>query len=45
MAIFSTMYFGLFRIGELRMGQHAVLARDMHIAFNKKEDTVHIKVL
>ena len=35
--IFSTMYFGLFRIGELTSGDHPVLARDVRIAKNKKK--------
>ena len=36
-AIFCTMYYGLFRIGELTQGDHPVLARDVHIAKNKKK--------
>ena len=31
------MYYGLFRIGELTQGDHPVLARDVHIAKNKKK--------
>ena len=31
------MYFGLFCIGELASGAHPVLARDMHIAKNKRK--------
>ena len=34
-ALFSTAYFGLFRIGELTSGSHPILARDVHIARNK----------
>ena len=36
-ALFSTAYFGLFRVGELTMtfSQHAVLAQDVHIASNQ----------
>ena len=34
-AIFSTAYFGLFRIGELASGTHPVMARDVHIGTNK----------
>ena len=34
-AIFSTMYYGLLRIGEVVTGSHPVLARDMHISTNK----------
>ena len=35
--LFSTAYFGLFRIGELTMGEHPVLAKDVQIAFNKRK--------
>ena len=35
--IYSTMYFGLFRIGELTHSQHVVLARDVHVAYNKRK--------
>ena len=37
LALFSTMYFGLFRIGEMTSGSHPVKARDVHIAHNKKK--------
>ena len=38
-ALFSTMYFGLLRISEVALckSQHAVLARDVHIGWNKKK--------
>ena len=36
-AIISTVYFGLFRVGELTSGTHPVRARDVHIADNKKK--------
>ena len=36
-ALFSTAYFGLFRIGELTSGTHPVLARDVHIGQNKRK--------
>ena len=36
-AIFCTMYYGLFRIGELTSGDHPVLARDVHLGKNKKK--------
>ena len=38
-AIFITLYFGLFRIGELTAasGNHAVLAKDIHIGRNKNK--------
>ena len=35
--LFSTAYFGLFRIGELTSGEHPVLARDVHMGFNKRK--------
>ena len=35
--LFSTAYFGLFRVGELTTGDHPVLARDVHIGINKKK--------
>ena len=34
-ALFSTAYFGLFRVSELTQGLHPILARDVHIAENK----------
>ena len=37
LALFSTMYFGLFRIGEMTSGSHPVKACDVHIAHNKKK--------
>ena len=36
-ALFSTAYFGLFRVGELTKSPHVLLARDVHIACNKKK--------
>ena len=36
-ALFSTAYFGLFRVGELTKGEHPVLARDIHISTNKRK--------
>ena len=36
-ALFSTAYFGLFRVGELTSGTHPVLAKDVHIGRNKKK--------
>ena len=35
--LLSTMYFGLFRVGELTKGKHTVLARNVNIASNKKK--------
>ena len=35
--IFSTAYHGLFRIGEVTKGSHPILAKDVHIASNKKK--------
>ena len=34
-ALFSTAYFGLFRVGELTWSPHSVKAKDVHIAKNK----------
>ena len=36
-ALFTTAYFGLFRIGELSCSDHAVKACDVHIGKNKKK--------
>ena len=36
-ALFSTAYFGLFRIGELTKGDYLVRAQDVHLATNKKK--------
>ena len=35
--LFSTTYFGLFRIGEMTFSTHVVKAWDVHIATNKKK--------
>ena len=35
--IFSTMYYGLFRISEVVSGEYPVLARDVHIGKNKNK--------
>ena len=35
--LITTAYFGLFRVGELAESQHAVKARDVHIAKNKRK--------
>ena len=35
--MFSTMYFGLLRISEVTKGAHPVLAKEVHIGFNKKK--------
>ena len=37
LALFSTAYYGLFRIGELTQSQHTVKACDVHIADNKEK--------
>ena len=36
-ALFSTAYFGLFRVGELTKGDHPVKACDVHVGVNKKK--------
>ena len=36
-ALLCTSYFGLLRVGELTAGEHPVLARDVHIATNKRK--------
>ena len=36
-AIFSTAYYGLFRIGELASGTHPIFARGVHIGTNKNK--------
>ena len=35
--IFTVAYYGLFRVGELTAGVHPILARDIHIGFNKQK--------
>ena len=35
--LFSTTYFGLFRVGEVTAGDHPILAKDVHIAKNKEK--------
>ena len=35
--LFSTAYFGLFRVGELTAGSHPVMVKDVHLARNKKK--------
>ena len=36
-AMFSTAYYGLFRVGELAKGEHLVLVQDIYIATNKNK--------
>ena len=36
-SLFTTMYYGLFRVGELTTGSHPVKATDVHIAYNKRK--------
>ena len=36
-ALFATSYFGLFRVGELTLGEHTVKARDVQIGKNKNK--------
>ena len=38
-ALFTTTYFGMFRVGELTSGTHPVMVKDVHIADNKKKMT------
>ena len=35
--LFATAYFGLFRVGELTLGEHTVKAKDVHIGENKNK--------
>ena len=37
LAMFSTAYFGLFRVGELTKSEHVVKALDVHIGVNKQK--------
>ena len=36
-ALFTTAYFGLFRVGELTLGEHVVKVSDVHIGMNKNK--------
>ena len=36
-AMIATAYFGMFRVGEIAMGTHAVKAKDVHIGKNKNK--------
>ena len=36
-ALFSTAYFGLFRVSEVTSGEHPIKAKDVRIAKNKKK--------
>ena len=36
-ALFSTAYFGLFRVGELTLSQHVITVNNIHIGVNKKK--------
>ena len=35
--LFSTAYYGLFRVGELTSGSHPVLVGDVHVSENKNK--------
>ena len=37
MALFSTAYYGFFRIGELTKSIHAVKVKDIHIGLSKRK--------
>ena len=37
LAIFSTAYYGLFRIGELGLSPHTITVTDVHVALNKRK--------
>ena len=37
LALFSTVYYGLFRVGEITDGPHAVKAHDVHLGLNKRK--------
>ena len=37
LALFSTAYYGLFRIGEVAEGTHTIKARDVHVGDNKQK--------
>ena len=36
-ALFTSAYFGLLRVGEITKGDHLVLAKDVHVAQNKRK--------
>ena len=36
-ALFAIAYYGMFRIGELTVGDHVLLAKNVHLALNKKK--------
>ena len=42
-AMFSTAYYGLFRVGEITSGTHPILARNVHIATNKHKLLLYLE--
>ena len=42
-AIFSTAYYGLFRVGEICDGTHTILAKNVHIAQNKNKMLIYLE--
>ena len=36
-ALFSTAYYGLFRVGEVTTGSHPIMAKDVHVETNKRK--------
>ena len=36
-AMFATVYYGLFRIGEIAKGEHTILAKDVYLGENKRK--------
>ena len=42
-AMFSTAYYGLFRVGDICHGTHTILAKNVHIAQNKNKMLIYLE--
>ena len=42
-AIFALAYYGMFRIGELTVGNHPIKACDVHVAMNKFKILIYLR--
>ena len=41
--MYSMLYYGLFRVGEITKGEHPILARNVHLAQNKKKLLIYLE--
>ena len=42
-AMYAMAYYGLFRVGEITKGEHPILARNVHLALNKRKLLIYLE--